>query len=85
VDANTQSIKIVDACPVYRENLGRAVFLLSQLQNPSYVVNTESFIVEFADKDGNPIAVTSGGVNYTTRPGSIGVYPWAASNYLVTA
>ena len=53
--------------------------------NPGYVITSDSFFVRIRDIDGNEVVHTSGGMVYTTTPGTMNVGDWYASNRLVSA
>lgn len=69
----------------YRQNAIPATFELKNFKNPSYVITSDSFYLEINDKDGNKIVETTGGMVYTTTPGTMKVGDWYASNRLVSA
>lgn len=48
-------------------------------------MTSESFYAIFKDASGNAIAETSGGMVYTTTPGSMNVPAWFSSNRQVSA
>jgi hypothetical protein len=87
IDASRNMIKIVNACASYRQNVAKATFNIKNLTNPGYVVTSDSFAFEFSDIDSNAIAKTSGGIVYTTSPGSMYAQDlkWYASDYLISA
>ena len=70
-DASLNIIKIRNACLSYRQNAAKATFKIRNLVNPGYVMTSESFYLEFSDANGNQIAKTSGGLVYSTTPGTI--------------
>jgi len=85
LDAELNRIHVQNACLSYRANVVKAVFELSALVNPGYVTTSESFFLEVSDANDNKIVKTSGGMVYTTSPGSVKVNSWFASNRLVSA
>ena len=87
IDASNNMIKIINACASYRQNVAKATFNIRNLVNPGYVMTSDSFFLEFSDVDGNKIAKTSGGLVYTTTPGTIFAQDlaWSATDYLISA
>ena len=87
IDANLNLITILDACTQYHHNVAPATFRIKSLVNPKYVMTSESFYVEFSDINGNAIAKTTGGLTYTTTPGTIYAqeFDWFPSDYLISA
>jgi hypothetical protein len=85
LDADQNLIKIAGACPNYRQAFAKATFEIRSLRNPGYVTTSESFYIEFSDRNGNKIVNTTGGLVYKTTPGTIQVQQWFASNRLVSS
>ena len=61
-----------------------ATFELKSLLNPGYVITSESFYLEIRDRNGNKVVKTSGGMVYTTTPGTIDVPEWYSENRMVS-